>query len=412
MLGDILSLVSIVRGNGRDIDSIVREAVELAGGLKAFVTSKSRVLIKPNLVSPEPSGSGVVTDCRVTEAVSKLVLECNPASVVIGEGSAYLYDYTTLSDAQRGLNTMDAFKASGTLDVAERLGIEVVDLNRDAAVDVTVPRPLVVDRFKIAKTVVESDVIINVPVMKSHSRTIISVSYKNLKGVLPLAEKKKTHRLGLEQAIVDLNRIVKSSFTVVDALTCRVGRDRLAKMNVIVAGRDGVAVDAVCTKIMGFDIKKIRTITLAAEQGLGVGDVNDIEIRGATIESVMRQFEDPRNARTTRYPGLVCIDDLACSSCEGELNSPLYYIREAGLVDLLDGLIIVMGKQTTPPKIGQKTLFVGECVREFKDMGPFVDGCPPRGWVLTEKMCEICGIDKTTIIETIETIHGKLSEIG
>jgi len=410
-----LSLVSIVKRDGRGVYDAVREAVQLVGGFKGVIKRDSRVLIKPNLASPSPSGSGVVTDCRVTEAVTKLALELQPASVVIGEGSGYGYDVTRPLDAQRGMQTMDAFRVSGTLDVAESLGVEVVDLNRDPPVEVEVPTPLVAASFVIAKTVADSDVIINVPVMKTHYRTIITVSYKNMKGVLRLDEKRKTHRLGLTQGIVDLNRAVRSSFTVVDGLTCRLGGglsdENLAKMDLIVAGRDGVAVDTVCATIMGFDPARIRTITLAAEEGLGVGDLDAIQVRGVAMESVMRRFEDPQRVREEVYPGVTFIDEQACSACEGELYSPLFYIREAGLVDRLDGLTVVMGEQTEAPEVGAKTIFVGKCVQEFKDQGVFVDGCPPRGWALTEKVCEVCGIDTEEVIAAIEKIHGNLREI-
>jgi uncharacterized protein (DUF362 family) len=113
---------------------------------------------------------------------------------------------------------LDAFTRSGTSDVADRLGIDYIDLNRDDAVDVAIPGCYVMDRVKIAKTVVESDVIISVPVLKTHRRTIVTLSLKNMKGVMPSREKRKTHQLGLERAIVDLNTVVKPDFTVVDGL--------------------------------------------------------------------------------------------------------------------------------------------------------------------------------------------------
>lgn len=250
-----MSLVSIVKVSGEDIDCAVREAVQLAGGFEGIIKQNSKVLIKPNLASPSPSGSGVVTDSRVTEAVAKLVMEMSPETLVIGEGSGYGFDVKSPLDSRRGMQTLEAFSVSGTLEVAERLGIEVVDLNIDEPVEVKVPKPLVADRFIVAKTVVDSDVIINVPVMKTHYRTIITVSYKNMKGILLLTEKRKTHKLGLTQGIVDINRAIKSSFTLVDALTCKLGGDpsfkNLAKMDLIVAGRDGVAVTRFALKSWG-----------------------------------------------------------------------------------------------------------------------------------------------------------------
>jgi uncharacterized protein (DUF362 family) len=411
-----VSTVSVVKRNGRSVEATVREAVRLAGGLRGIVGRESRVPIKPNLVGPSPSGSGVVTDCRVVEAVAKLALELNPARVLIGEGSGFGYDVTHPWEG-RGLQTMDAFKASGVLGVAERLGIEVVDLNRDTPVEVKVKHPLVADSFRIAKTALDSDVIINVPVMKTHRRTVISLAYKNMKGVLWLMEKRKTHRLGLDRAIVDLNRTVRSSFVVVDGLVGSQGetrskRDRV-EMDLIVAGRDAVSVDAVCARIMGFDPSRIKTISLAAEEGLGIGDLERITVRGASIESVVRKFRDPQTVIAETYPGLTLMDEQACTACEGELQSPLFYISQAGLAGQLRGLTVVMGKQAAPPKVDGKVLYFGQCVREFGERGLFVDGCPPHGgWAVTEKICEICGIDKKAVMAAIEKLHRRLDEIG
>jgi hypothetical protein len=136
-------------------------------------------------------------------------------------------------------------------------------------------------------------------------------------------------------------------------------------------------------------------------------------VRGASIESVVRKFRDPQTVIAETYPGLRLVDEQACTACEGELQSPLFYISQAGLASQLRGLTVVMGKQAVPPKVDGKILYFGQCVREFRERGLFVDGCPPHGgWALTEKICEICGIDKKRVIAAIEKLHHKLNEIG
>lgn len=404
-----LSIVSIVKRRGRTVEAAVREAVELAGGLGKIVKRRSRVLVKPNLVRPSESGAGVTTDCRVTEAVTRLVLEERPARVVIGEGSAYGYDY-----ASARTDTLEAFKLSGTRDVAERLGVDLIDLNRDAVIEVEIPNHYVMDKVKIAKTAFESDVIISLPVLKVHSRTIVTLSLKNMKGVMPSMEKKKTHRLGLERAIIDLNTVVKPDFTVVDGLVGLGGlwsKEDSENMNIILASQDPVAADSVGAKVMGFEPSKILKLELASEKGLGISDLQQIEVLGEQIASVAKRFLDPQKALAERYPGVLLFDEKACSACEGELQSPLFYIRSAGCVDALNGLVVLMGVQKDVPTVPDKTVVMGRCVKEFKDRGFYVAGCPPRGWALTEAICEACGIDKKAVIAAIERIHGDLSEI-
>jgi uncharacterized protein (DUF362 family) len=140
------SVVSVVKV-AQDVEAAVSEAIHRAGGLEDLVRPKSRVLIKPNIASRDRSGTGKVTDARVTEAVARIVQQKKPASVVIGEGSAVGFDFPDLQD------TMMALEESGTRAVAEKLGIPVVDLNRDAHRELEVPGAFVLKTVKIARTV-------------------------------------------------------------------------------------------------------------------------------------------------------------------------------------------------------------------------------------------------------------------
>jgi uncharacterized protein (DUF362 family) len=401
--------VSIVRRQNKDTETAVRTAVKLAGGLSSIITPQSQVLVKPNLVTPTQSGTGIITDCEVTEAVLKLVLECRPAHVIIGEGSGYGYDVIGAR-----ADTLDAFTRSGTQEVAERFGIDLVDLNRDTPISITISNSFVMNQVQIAKTVVESDIIISVPVLKTHRRTIVTLSLKNMKGVMPSREKRKTHQLGLEHAIVDLNQAVKSHFTIVDGLVGLGGLwegEDAAHMNLILAGQDPVAVDAVGARVMGFDPARILMLELAAEKGLGTIDSRAITITGERIATVAKRFIDPQRVFADRYPGVLLLDEKACSACEGELQSPLFYIREAGCAENLDGLTILMGVQDHSPPPSEKTLVMGRCTLPHKNRGIFIAGCPPRGWELTDAICKTCDIDRQKVIAAIERIHGDLDEI-
>ena len=401
--------VSIVRRQHNDTEKAVRSAVNMAGGLSSIITPHSQVLVKPNLVTPTQSGTGVITDCQVTEAVLRLVLKYHPKRVVIGEGSGYGYDVIGAR-----ADTWDAFKQSGTQEVAERLGIDCIDLNRDTSVSVEIPDYYVMDRVLIAKTVVESDVIISVPVLKTHRRTIVTLSLKNMKGVMPGQEKRKTHQMGLERAIVDLNQVVKPHFTIVDGLVGLGGLwegEDAAHMNLIIAGQDPVAVDAVGAQVMGFDPTRILMLDLAAEKRLGVIDSKAITITGEKIVSVAKRFIDPQTVFAKRYPGVLLLDEKACSACEGELQSPLFYIREAGCTDNLNGLTILMGVQDREPPRSEKMLVMGRCTHPHQEQGTFIPGCPPRGWSLTDAICTVCNIDRSKVIAAIKRIHGDLDEI-
>ena len=85
--------VALTRVDAGNVEQAVREAVRLAGGFNELIGTGSRVLIKPNQCKPSPRHSGCMTDADVVEAVTKLALERNPASLVIGDGAIAGYDF-------------------------------------------------------------------------------------------------------------------------------------------------------------------------------------------------------------------------------------------------------------------------------------------------------------------------------
>jgi len=394
-------IVSIVKA-GEDVELAVRKAISLAGGLDEIVTRGSTVLVKPNVGSCERSGSGKVTDARVTEAVTKIVLEKRPKSVVIGEGSAVGYDFPDLQD------TMKALEESGTKEVAEKLGVRLVDLNADRHREVEVPNPLIMNSVKIAETVLDSDVIISVPVMKTHIRTGVTLSLKNMKGSMPGAEKKKTHRLGLELAIADLNSVVRPHYSVVDGLVGMEGLweypDDCIPMGLVGAGRDPVAVDSIFAQVMGVRPTDIMHLVYSQRKGLGIYDPGAIETVGLPVQEVRRQFRPAFEVLRNRYPALTIQAEKACTGCTGELISTLIYIREAMQVERLKDLTVIMG-EVPEQFVGEKVVAIGKCVQKLKDRLPFVPGCPPAVDGITERICEVCEIDVQTVFQKRDELH-------
>lgn len=396
-----MPIVSIVKA-GKDIEAAVREAVDLAGGLDEIVKAHSRVLIKPNIASADRSGTGRITDARVTEAVAKIVLERNPRSVIIAEGSAVGYDFPDLQD------TMNALEESGTKEVAERLRVPLIDLNRDAHREIPIPDPLVMKSVRIAATVLQSDVLISVPVLKTHIRSAVTLSLKNMKGVMPGAEKKKTHRVGLELAIADLNSVVKPHFAVVDGLVGMEGLweipDDSVPVGIVGAGRDPVAVDSVFARVMGVRLEEVMHLQYCARKGLGVCQAGEIETAGLTISSVCRPFRPAFEVLARRYPELRILAEKACTGCTGELISTLIYIREAQQVGKLKDLTVILGEPPEHLPEG-KVVVVGQCAQKLKEQAPFVPGCPPTVDAITEKICATCEIDIRLVRQKRDALH-------
>lgn len=397
-----MSIVSIIKMNDGDVLQATRRALELINGL-AVINQGDTVLLKPNLVKPAPSGSGIVTDARVTEAVARLTLSQGAGEVIIGEGSSVGYDFPGRVDS------LSAMEASGTADVARRLGLRMVDLNRDEVVEVHTEHAYVMHTFGVARTALEADVIIDLPVVKTHARTGITCALKNMKGVLPGTEKRRTHRLGLDHGIVDLNRVMRPHLTVVDGLVGRAGthtrdEDRVA-LNCIVASTDPVAADAVCAMLMGFDPNEILHIQLAAQAGLGEAELDAITIYGERISNVARPFQPYAEAARQRFGQVTIVEKNTCTGCLGEMESAFLYLNKAGFADRLKELVLVMGTPDDVPDNDGVPVIVGKCPRDYRHLGVWVPGCPPHGIKITDAICEALDIDRTTVHRVIDALH-------
>jgi len=398
-----MSDVSIIKVHEKDVMEAVRKAVSITQGFDSIRWENATVLIKPNTVNPSESGSGKVTDARVVAAVGGVVKEKNPGRIVIGEGSSVGYDFPGRQDS------IHCMKVAGVLDVAEKYGIEVVDLNQDEQVEVKLSQAYVMDSFKIARTAWEADVIISVPVIKTHIRTGITCGLKNMKGVLPGDEKKRTHLCGLDRGIVDLNRAVRPHYTVVDGIVGMQGTnseetDRVP-MDLIVAGDDVVAVDTVCASLVGFDVQDLFHIQLAAEAGLGVADLKQIDIFGEKIDAVKRPFIPFLEASKELFGGATLIEKDTCTGCMGELVSLFIYLKEAGFQDRLSDLTLIAGTPEDVEGMDALPLVIGRCAKEHKERGIFVPGCPPHGKKITDGACEVLGIDKNEVRRTVDALH-------
>ena len=398
-----MSDVSIIKVHEKDVMEAVRKAVSMTQGFDSIRWENATVLVKPNTVNPSESGSGKVTDARVVAAVVEIVKEKNPGRIVIGEGSSVGYDFPGRQDS------IHCMKVAGVLDVAEKYGIAVVDLNQDEQVEVKLSQAYVMDSFQVAKTAWEADVIISVPVIKTHIRTGITCGLKNMKGVLPGDEKKRTHLCGLDRGIVDLNRAVRPHYTVVDGIVGMQGTnseetDRVP-MDLIVAGDDVVAVDTVCASIAGFDVEDLFHIRLAAEAGLGIADLKQIDIFGEKIDAVKRPFIPFIEASKELFSGATLIEKNTCTGCMGELVSLFIYLKEAGFQDRLSELTLIAGTPEDVEGMNATPLIIGKCAKEHKERGIFVPGCPPHGIKITEGACEVLGIDKKKVRRTVDALH-------
>jgi uncharacterized protein (DUF362 family) len=242
-------------------------------------SGKKQILIKPNYINSKHPSTGITTDSRVIEGVVKFLKTGNvTGDVVIGEGSGFA-------------DTFQAFKIAGVDAVADRWGVELVDLNKDEFVEVQVPDPLSLKRVRVAKTALEST-IVSVPKLKPHRIATVTLSLKNMMGAL--ASKGSMHRgTSLSENIADLASVLKPSLAVIDGVIAGEGHETSGDpvpMNLVIAGTDPVAVDAVGAAMMDIAPEDVKHLLMAEKKGLGTCQLANITMLGEPIEAVKRKF--------------------------------------------------------------------------------------------------------------------------
>lgn len=370
--------VSIVKCSAYDsVEAIaphVEYALDLIGGLESLIMPGDTVLLKPNLLRDLPYTTGATTNPFLVEALAILCREKGAKRVVIGEGSCV------------GASTQAAFEACGMADIAERHACELVDFTQCEFQHVANPLAKKMKRIRIPQAFLAADVVIDVPVMKTHDALEVSLGLKNMKGLLQTSDKKRFHKWGLAQSIVDLNQIARPDLTVVDGTVAMEGAGPSAgepvNLGLLLASKDVVAVDRVALEVMGFDLDEVPYIQMAAEAGIGCANLADIEIEGEAIETVRRPFK--RNSidpALLEEMGIELVACDACSGCANALASFMGALSRGGALEQMRDTVFLYGQSVSelPEERtrGKRVIRVGSCTRKLVGYGHYLPGCPP-----------------------------------
>ena len=239
---------------------------------------------------------------------------------------------------------------------------------------------------------------------------LASLNLKNMKGVMPGSEKRKTHRLGLDPGIADLNAVVTPDFCLIDGLTGLEGlwnypQDSVP-LGLIVAGENPLAVDTVGIRLMGLEPKEAMHLQYACERCNF--DPQSIELTGELPEQNARPFLSSSRAFLERFPGVRLVQGKrACSGCVGQLIGALAYVRDAGLEHKLEGLTLAIGGPFYRELVGERILFAGLCCKEEAGPRGFVPGCPPNEEQLLRRLGGMCGFDAEAVLRRREAERNK-----
>ncbi len=370
-----------------EIKSGLENLIDKLGGLGRFVKKGQTVVLKPNIVSDHGlkdgiAKGGIVTDIRVVKAMVELL--CPVAEkIIIAEGSSINRSETMKMFTHYGFDRIkDLYPEK----------VSLVDLNSDECIEKSIPDGRRLETRSIPKTLLDSDVIINMPVLKLHFAAGASLSIKNLQGAIPPIEKYKVHFFGLWQNLINTYKIIMPKLIIVDGLYGQEDFGPVSgsprKMDLLIGGTNPVAVDCVALKIMGLSVEDSPPVLMAYHEGLGPVERDRIEIRGPAIDDVICSFKKPLiNLNSGKY--FKVHDGDACSGCRGYLHFVLNKLWRPDTMHEGELLIDRPFKKNVNVFIGphsgdsinpdETNIFMGICQQHHADCGGIhIPGCPPH----------------------------------
>ncbi len=305
-------VVALARVRNGDVARAVEEAIDLLGGIAQVTAGKHRILLKPNLVGESPR---FTTKPEVVRTLATLMKRAGK-EVRIGEASAAGSGFNVAGGVQyrtRNADILDpmqqyVFNRLGYTELAKSLRIPLVNLHSGELVEVPVPRGYVFEKISLHRALLASDLLVSVPMMKTHGLATVTLGMKNLIGLYPGTvyysvrswlhdHAAQAHSPGVAYEIVDMVRAMPPGLVVVDGSKAMEGNGPTAgevvDMGLIVAGTNPLATDMVAAATMGIAADEVPTFAAAWNVGMVPRSLDDIEVRGAPIAEVRRSFKRP-----------------------------------------------------------------------------------------------------------------------
>ena len=405
----------------------LKKTVALAGGLE-HLPQGAKVCIKPNIVFwtrsvPFPKW-GVITTSRIVEDVVILLKERGISDITIAEG-------TVTMDPKDRATPAHAFETLGYGVLEKRYGVKSLSVFERPFRKVNIGEGIFLNFNQDA---LESDYLINLPVLKTHNQTKVSLGIKNLKGLLDISSRKKCHSADPAH---DLNFMVSRLpiamppvFTVIDGIyTNERGPSfdgRIRRKDILIASGDILSADLVGAMVLGFNTRDVPHLVHAAMREERPTDLSDIEVAGERIEDVASphgydfaysESDDGVMPLPLARQGIKGLSyhkyDLSmCTYCSGLNGLILTAIRGAWKGEPWNRVEVLTGKIMKPTPGMNKTILIGKCMYKANKDNPdikelfAVKGCPPSAGDIV-KALYWAGIEvNSTLFEQIDQLPG------
>jgi uncharacterized protein (DUF362 family) len=352
-------------------------------GFNLAKLKNSSVLIHPNLVRPHISRPASYTDPRIILAIAKLLRESGAKRIEVGENPGF------------GFSSRQAFQEAGLSVHLDRMNVGMLYFDELDWLDISNPNARLYNNVRISKHVLETDCLINVPKMKTHMLTQVSLCIKNMLGVIHDDQRMLFHRNDIADKVVDLNLLRTADLNIVDGLWPMEGQapfhgDAIIGFNVLAAGINAAAVDAVCCRIMGFEPKEVPHVQLALKRMCErLNPKYSLEITGSPIDDLKRFFKRPVLSSMAQFDSVECIECGVCNGCLSAIRHSLDWLKAEAIGSALPHFTVVSGRampnmSTLKNWNGDLYLF-GNCATEFqfydsnsRNKAVWIPGCPPH----------------------------------
>jgi uncharacterized protein (DUF362 family) len=296
------SRVAIVKGADRR-DNIRRAMQLVRGDIESKIGDRD-VIVKPNCLRPSVSLS--CTHADALRGIMDFLMSCSPGSVTVAE---------TCED----LEHFESFRRLGYSSLSEEYDASLLNLQEEGNwTEVSLLNKDYQEvKARLSRTLADCRCRISAAVAKTHDTVIMTASWKNMMGALSVRDKVKMHGCNshrervltreiaiLPQNLVRLAKLVPPHMGIIDGFVGMEGngpaRGSENYLGIAIASADFVAADAVCAKTMGFEPMEVSYLYYGHQVGLGVADVDDIEVVGDSIQDVQGKFVPHPNYPTQR----------------------------------------------------------------------------------------------------------------